>query len=148
MEIYLSIAGKIYITLRNKKKYPCNLSKCLNYLIKEIRKEIVGTDLKLKLNHLNFTDGFKTEIKFLDLDISLIPNCMNKYEFILWLAGFIEKITVGGKEVPPAFKVYVPVECNYLKNFSMGKVGGNKSEVPNEFDEKEFWGDYKKYYKV
>lgn len=143
MKTYLSIAEKIYKSLQIKRKYLYSSNKCLNYLIKEVRREIGDTGLKLKLNHLNFTEGFKSEIKV--LDISLIPNYRNKYEFILWLAGFIEKITIGGKEAPPAIKSYVPVECNYLKKISIEKVERNKIEVLEGFNEKEFRGNYKKY---
>jgi hypothetical protein len=38
-------------------------------------------------------------------DLSLIPNYKNNGEFILWLAGFIEKMTEGGiKKLPPLYK--------------------------------------------
>ncbi|MCH7389058.1 hypothetical protein [Acinetobacter dispersus] len=150
MESYLEIAEKLYNSLCGRNKLSSKSNTWLNLLVKELKKEIVGTNIQLKFNHIYFKQGFKngTEIKFLSLDISLIPNYENKYEFILWLAGFIEKITVGGKKAPPAIKFNVSSECNYLEylsKFSKDWGDRNKAEILSGFNSREFYDNYKKY---
>lgn len=150
MKSYLEIAEKLYESLYGRNKFSLESTKWLNFLIKELRREVVNTDIQLKFNHIYFKQGFKneTEIKFLSLDISLIPNYENKYEFILWLAGFIEKITIGGKKAPPAIKFNVPSECNYLEylsKYSKEKNERDRIELLSGFNSREFFGNYKKY---
>lgn len=75
----------------------------LNTLMIEIRNEIKGSELKLLYNRIDFDtlimSGSQSQIK---LDLSLIPKFKNSQEFILWLAGFVEKITTGGtRRLPP-----------------------------------------------
>ncbi|WP_151714934.1 hypothetical protein [Acinetobacter sp. TUM15071] len=150
MESYLEVAEKLYSSLYSRKKLSSKSNNWLNLLIRELKKEIVGTNIQLKFNHIYFRQGFKneTEIKFLSLDISLIPNCENKYEFILWLAGFIEKITTGGRKAPPAIKLNIPSEYIYLKylsKISKEWEGGSKAEILSGFNSREFYDNYKRY---
>ncbi|CAM4346054.1 hypothetical protein F901_02044 [Acinetobacter dispersus] len=150
MESYLEIAEKLYNSLCGINKISSKSNTWLNLVVKELKKEIVGTNIQLKFNHIYFKRGFKneTEIKLSSLDISLIPNYENKYEFILWLAGFIEKITIGGKKAPPAIKFNVSSECNYLEylsKFSKDWGGRNKAEILSGFNSREFCDNYKKY---
>ncbi|MDI9705431.1 hypothetical protein QM277_19430, partial [Acinetobacter baumannii] len=42
------------------------------------------------------------------IDLSLMPKFKNEDEFILWLAGFIERMTIGGKEKLPPISNYIP----------------------------------------
>ena len=57
------------------------------------------TKLKLLYNYIDFAELLikplqESKIK---LDLSIIPKSKNTQEFVLWLAGFIERITTGGK---------------------------------------------------
>ncbi|ENV02745.1 MULTISPECIES: hypothetical protein [Acinetobacter] len=94
MPKYLLLAEKINKNI--KYKYSNNHFKNLNNLIIEIKKAIAGTELKFLYNFVNF-DGavvsFKNELP-IRLDMSLIPRHKNEDEFILWLADFIDRITI------------------------------------------------------
>ncbi|HFF4821073.1 TPA: hypothetical protein ACGC4H_003875, partial [Acinetobacter baumannii] len=46
--------------------------------------------------------------KSVHIDLSLMPKFKNEDEFILWLAGFIERMTIGGKEKLPPISNYIP----------------------------------------
>ncbi|MFJ1284440.1 hypothetical protein ACIKQA_19040, partial [Acinetobacter baumannii] len=79
-------------------------------LISLIRKAIKGTEFKLKYIFLNFEvclNQFNKE-KSVHIDLSLMPKFKNEDEFILWLAGFIERMTIGGKEKLPPISNYIP----------------------------------------
>jgi len=52
-----------------------------------------------------------------------MPKFKNEGEFILWLAGFIERMTVGGKEKLSPISNYIP------KDFKMDKI-----EIPAAAD--------------
>ena len=76
-----------------------------------IRNAIKGTEFKLKYNFINFEDCNKPiEQCSVKIDFSLMPKFDNEGEFILWLAGFIERITDGGKAKFP---------ISQLEGFSM-----------------------------
>ncbi|MDM1020292.1 hypothetical protein QSV37_08230 [Acinetobacter sp. VNK23] len=115
MKQYLRIAEEIYDSFYAENKFTSNTSDCLKLLIKAIRKELIGTEMKLIYNGIDFEKGYKKTIQDGqgNLDISLIPNAKNHDEFILWLAGFIERITVGGVRNPPAIKRNIPPEFSY-----------------------------------
>ncbi|VXA56019.1 conserved hypothetical protein [Acinetobacter proteolyticus] len=139
MESYLEVAEKLYSSLYSRNKLSSKSNNWLNLLIRELKKEIVGTNIQLKFNHIYFRQGFKneTEIKFLSLDISL-----------LWLAGFIEKITTGGRKAPPAIKLNIPSECiclKYLSKISKEWEGESKAEILSGFNSREFYDNYKRY---
>ncbi|EXI46549.1 hypothetical protein [Acinetobacter baumannii] len=68
----------------------------LNNLIIEIKKAITGTELKFLYNFLDFGGSLlnlQDEV-LLKFDSSLIPSYKNEEEFILWLADFIDRITI------------------------------------------------------
>ncbi|WP_151817235.1 hypothetical protein [Acinetobacter oleivorans] len=94
MPKYLLLAEKLNKNI--KYKYSNNHFNNLNNLIIEIKKAIAGTELKFLYNFVNF-DGavvsFKNELP-IRLDMSLIPRHKNEDEFILWLADFIDRITI------------------------------------------------------
>ena len=104
MPQYVRIAEIVYRNFQENDKFVADKQECLNLIIKQIRRELVDTDLKLLYNYIDFADGFNRPITDgkISLDISLIPSYKHKDEFVLWLAGFIEKITEGGvKRLPP-----------------------------------------------
>ncbi len=62
----------------------------------EIKKAIAGTELKFLYNFVNF-EGSIVSIKNklpIRLDMSLIPKHKSEDDFILWLADFIDRITI------------------------------------------------------
>lgn len=113
MPQYLRISENIYRKFKENDRFTDNKQDCLNLIIKQIRKELVDTDLKLIYNYIDFVEGFEEPVKDrrMTLDISLIPSYKHKDEFVLWLAGFIERITEGGvkrlvplhADIPPEF---------------------------------------------
>lgn len=113
MPQYLRISENIYRKFKANDRFTDNKQDCLNLILKQIRKELVDTDLKLIYNYIDFVEGFEEPAKDrrITLDISLIPSYKHKDEFVLWLAGFIERITEGGikrlaplhADIPPEF---------------------------------------------
>lgn len=100
MPQYLKIAEKIYQNVKEKKGFTDDPMEDLNNLMIELRQEIKGTKLKLLYNYIDFAEILikplqESKIK---LDLSLIPKSKNTQEFVLWLAGFIERITTGGQK--------------------------------------------------
>jgi hypothetical protein len=75
--------------------------------MKYIRSEIEGTEFKLKYNFIELFSTPLDECK-VKIDVSLIPSHNSKDEYILWLSGFIEKITEGGPKPPPPIKKFIP----------------------------------------
>ncbi|MFP0400754.1 hypothetical protein [Acinetobacter nosocomialis] len=121
MPKYLAIADKVYKEIKKDNLFADDMIQNLNCLISLIRKAIKGTEFKLKYNFINFEEclnQFNKE-KSVHIDLSLMPKFKNEGEFILWLAGFIERMTVGGKEKLPPISNYIP------KDFKM-----DKTEIP------------------
>jgi len=127
MPQYLRIAEKVYKNLKDENKFTQAPAEYINHLLKQIRKELKGTDMKLIYNFIEFNSGFKNQIidGYLNIDVSLIPNYKYQDEFVLWLAGFIEKITAGGKKrippivenIPPEFSVNTDLkQINFINN--------------------------------
>lgn len=94
MPKYLLLAEKINQNIKNK--HSSNYFKDLNNLIIEIEKAIAGTELKFLYNFVNFEGAVvNVQIELLiRVDISLIPKHKNEDDFILWLADFIDRITI------------------------------------------------------
>lgn len=100
MPQYLKIAEKIYQNVKEKKGFVDDPMEDLNNLMIELRHEIKGTKLKLLYNYIDFAELLikplqESKIK---LDLSIIPKSKNTQEFVLWLAGFIERITQVAKK--------------------------------------------------
>ncbi|RLZ10901.1 hypothetical protein EAH57_00540 [Acinetobacter sp. 2JN-4] len=116
MPQFLRIAEKVYRNLQEKKDTNNDPIENLNILIIEIRKEIKGTKLKLLYNFIDFEECLNKpnqECK-VQLDISLIPKIKNEDEFILWLAGFIQRITTDGKrKAPPSLRSDIPPDFQF-----------------------------------
>lgn len=96
MPQYLKIAEKIYQNVKEKKGFTDDPMEDLNNLMIELRQEIKGTKLKLLYNYIDFAEILikplqESKIK---LDLSLIPKSKNTQEFVLWLAGFIERMAL------------------------------------------------------
>ncbi|ENU94350.1 hypothetical protein F971_00251 [Acinetobacter vivianii] len=128
MPQYLRISENIYRKFKENNRFTDNKQDCLNLIIKQIRKELVDTDLKLIYNYIDFVDGFEQPLKDrrMTLDISLIPSYKYKDEFVLWLAGFIEKITEGG------VKRLAPIHANIPPEFTFQSDPNVVLDIRNE----------------
>lgn len=111
----------------------------LNNLMIELRQEIKGTKLKLLYNYIDFAEILikplqESKIK---LDLSLIPKSKNTQEFVLWLAGFIERITTGGQEKLPPIqaKITLPAYA-YEETYPSQKKPVNNGEEIIEYFKK------------
>lgn len=103
MPQYLRIAERIYKKVSEKRPFTGDMLEDLNLLMIELREEVKGTELKLIFKYIDFQELSVNPVKNtqIKIDLSLIPKISNREEFILWLAGFIEKITIGGKKKYP-----------------------------------------------
>lgn len=101
MPQYLMIAEKVYKKIKEDDLFSDTPTEHLNNLIGVIRKEIKGTKFKLKYNFIDFDEYLTKPLDecAVKIDISLMPSHKNKDEYILWLAGFIERMTTGGKPI-------------------------------------------------
>ncbi|ENW95840.1 hypothetical protein [Acinetobacter sp. NIPH 298] len=116
MPQFLRIAEKVYRNLQENKAANNDTLENLNTLIIEIRKEIKGTKLKLLYNFIDFEECLNKPNQDckVQLDISLIPKIKNTDEFILWLAGFIQRITTDGKrKAPPPLRSDIPPDFQF-----------------------------------
>lgn len=94
MPKYLLLAEKISKNIKQDSSN--NYLENLNNLIIEIKKAITGTELKFLYNFLDFSGSLlnlQDEV-LLKFDSSLIPSYKNEEDFILWLADFIDRITI------------------------------------------------------
>lgn len=97
MKKYFDVAESVYENMSLKKHPTKNLVDCLNNLLVEIKKEAAINNLKLKYSAIDFESCLNRPMKerLIKIDLSLLPNFDNKYEFILWLANFIKSISVS-----------------------------------------------------
>lgn len=112
MTKFIAIAEKVYEECEKKNLFSESTIEQLNNLVSAIRKELKGSSCKLKNNYIDFEECLnkppdKCVVK---LDISLMPKYKNKLEYIMWLASFIEKITVGGRPKLPPLASLIPAE--------------------------------------
>lgn len=112
MTKFIAIAEKVYEELEKKNLFSENIIEQLNNLVSAIRKALKGSSCKLKNNYIDFEECLNKppDKCVVQLDISLMPKYKNKLEYIMWLASFIEKITVGGRPKLPPLTSLVPAE--------------------------------------
>lgn len=152
MPQFLIIAEKVYKKFEEEKHSSDNIIEHLNGLVSIIRQEIRGTPYQLKYNFIDFEECLNKPAKEcrVKLDISLMPTYKNKGEYIMWLAGFIEKITLGGREkFPPLTNSLLPscmVTNPYVTKMEQAKASSERSAqmIINYFKS----SDYKKNNKV
>ncbi|WP_416201959.1 hypothetical protein [Acinetobacter sp. NIPH 2100] len=99
-----------------------------------MREDIRDTNLKVMYHYIDFVDGFQ-EIptkNHINIDVGLIPSYTNKEEFILWLAGFIEKNTEGGiKKIPPKF-ADIPPDINFGSDILKAMISFTKAKSSDD----------------
>lgn len=133
MSQFLLVAESVYIKFEEDRFFSKDIIEHLNSLISIIRQEIKGTSYRLKYNFIDFEECLNkpSEECTVKLDISLMPAFKNKGEYIMWLASFIEKITLGGREnFPPLANTLLPscmLANPYLKKMEQAKVVSEKS---------------------
>ncbi len=98
----LKMAERIYQSVKEKKGFTDDPVEDLNNLMSELRNSIKGTEIRLACNYIDFAELMVKPVQEskLKLDLSLIPKSRNSQEFILWLAAFIEKITINEQKEP------------------------------------------------
>ncbi|MBF8336285.1 hypothetical protein [Acinetobacter baumannii] len=151
MPQYLFLAETIYKKMKNEKLFSKDVLENMYILMKVIRKEIKGTEYKLKYNFIDFNEVLsksKNDCK-VKIDVSLIPSYNLREEYILWLAGFIQKITEEGPKPPPPIKEYIPEfinlesELDFL-TLNLEKNQNNGEEIVNYFNSKHYKATFKK----
>ena len=133
MQSYIENAERIYKSLYNRNIIALAKSELLNLMIEEISKDMLGRNSEVTINSIKFKQGFKNESidGWANLDISLIPSYESEHEFILWLAGFIDKVCVGVNRVPPALMKHIP--CEYTYNRHKIKDSKRNQERKNKY---------------
>ncbi|HBN5965802.1 TPA: hypothetical protein L3H12_002535 [Acinetobacter baumannii] len=151
MPQYLMFAENIYKKVKDEQVFSDDRIENMNTLMKYIRSEIEGTEFKLKYNFIDFMEQFSTPLDEckVKIDVSLIPHYNLKDEYILWLAGFIEKITEGGPKPPPPIKKFIPEfmslksELDFLP-LNEEKVQNEGKEIMDYFNSKLYKSTFKK----
>ncbi|MEM9994711.1 MAG: hypothetical protein AAGE79_11345 [Acinetobacter pittii] len=151
MPQYLIFAENIYKKVKDEEVFSDDCIENMNTLMKYIRSEIEGTEFKLKYNFIDFIEQFSTPLEEckVKIDVSLIPPHNLKDEYILWLAGFIEKITEGGPKPPPPIKKFIPEfmslksELDFLP-LSEEKVQNEGKEITDYFNSRLYKSTFKK----
>ncbi|MDX7905194.1 hypothetical protein SJZ78_18220 [Acinetobacter baumannii] len=151
MPQYLIFAENIYKKVKDEEVFSDDSIENMNTLMKYIRSEIEGTEFKLKYNFIDFIEQFSTPLEEckVKIDVSLIPPHNLKDEYILWLAGFIEKITEGGPKPPPPIKKFIPEfmslksELDFLP-LSEEKVQNEGKEITDYFNSRLYKSTFKK----
>ncbi|MGN5754890.1 hypothetical protein ACNQO8_08210 [Acinetobacter calcoaceticus] len=151
MPHYLIFAENIYKKVKDEEVFSDDSIENMNTLMKYIRSEIEGTEFKLKYNFIDFIEQFSTPLEEckVKIDVSLIPPHNLKDEYILWLAGFIEKITEGGPKPPPPIKKFIPEfmslksELDFLP-LSEEKVQNEGKEITDYFNSRLYKSTFKK----
>lgn len=97
MKKYFDVAESVYNNIHFKNQSSKDLVDCLNRLLVEIKKEAATNNLQLKYFVIDFESCLNRPMKerIVKIDLSLLPNFENQYEFILWLVSFIKSISVS-----------------------------------------------------
>lgn len=97
MKKYFDVAESVYNNIHLKNQSSKDLVDCLNRLLVEIKKEAATNNLQLKYSVIDFESCLNRPMKerIVKIDLSLLPNFENQYEFILWLVSFIKSISVS-----------------------------------------------------
>ncbi|WNY29729.1 hypothetical protein Q4S33_11060 [Acinetobacter calcoaceticus] len=144
MPKYLAVAEKVYKNIKKDSLFTDDITQNLNCLISQIRKAIKGTEFKLKFNYIDFEENLTkplSECK-VQIDLSVMPKFANEGEYLLWLAGFIERITEGGKPKLPPISQFLPPGFKMSKDAFPVSVAPQKEEhadmIINYFKSEDF----------
>lgn len=138
------MADQVYKLFKQDNLFTNDINETLCLLMAQIRLSIKGTDYSLKHNYINFEEILTKPLCecSIKIDLSLIPHYSQEDEYILWLAGFIEKITVGGRRAPPPIKKFIPEMENVKLEFQNQTIREKKKrdhaeEITRYFDSQE-----------
>lgn len=95
MKSYFDIADNVYNALIEVKMVEFTQHDILYVIIKQLRRNIMDTPIVFRKSFINILEVYEKDSNLVPFDFSLIPSVYNKNEFILWLATFIEKITIN-----------------------------------------------------
>lgn len=144
MPKYLAVAEKVYKNIKKDGLFTDDITQNLNCLISQIRKAIKGTEFKLKFNYIDFEENLTkplSECK-VKIDLSVMPKFTNEGEYLLWLAGLIERITEGGKPKLPPISHFLPSGFKMSKDSFPVTVAPPKEEhadmIINYFKSEDF----------
>ncbi|MER8054497.1 hypothetical protein [Acinetobacter pittii] len=151
MPQYLMFAENIYNKIKDEELFSHDCIENMNLLMTCIRREIEGTEFKLKYNFIDFVELFSRPLDEckVKIDVSLIPPHNSEGEYVLWLAGFIEKITEGGPKPPPPIKKFIPEymslksELDFLP-LNEEKIQTEGKEITDYFNSKLYKSTFKK----
>lgn len=114
MPQYLKLAEKIYSNLKISKGFSDDPVEDLNNLMIELRHIVKDTNFKMLHHYIDFEELLmNSQNVSINIDISILPKSKNKDEYILWLASFVEKVTIPTKKIkqPIKDKVIQPSYC-------------------------------------
>ncbi|MFK7064070.1 hypothetical protein ABB233_12505 [Acinetobacter baumannii] len=151
MPQYLMFAENIYNKIKDEELFSHDCIENMNLLMTCIRREIEGTEFKLKYNFIDFVELFSKQLDEckVKIDVSLIPPHNSEGEYILWLAGFIEKITEGGPKPPPPIKKFIPEYMSFKSELDFlpsneEKIQTEGKEITDYFNSKVYKATFKK----
>lgn len=139
MPDFLKLAEKIFNKVQESKGFTNDTIEDLNSLMLVLRSEIKKSNCKLLYNYFDFEALVMcSEESSIKLDISIIPKSKNKDEYLLWLAGFIEKITYKYKEdeIKPNIKIMQPSYFYDDLGNIVNQAETSGDEIVNYFKEK------------
>lgn len=140
MPQYLKLADKIFNQVKTSKGFTDDPIEDLNNLMIELRIAVKETDFKLLYNYIDFENLLmNSKDSTIDIDISILPKSKNTDEYILWLAGFIEKVTVTDKKIVSSAKSKIIVPTYYYDDLGniVNKAENNGEEIVSYFKNKE-----------
>ncbi|MEQ1345960.1 hypothetical protein [Acinetobacter seifertii] len=152
MSRYINFSENIYKKVTKDKIFSNDTIEYMNKLVQLITNEISGTEFKLKYKFINFMESFTKPLHAckVKIDVSLIPDHNFKDEYILWLAGFIQKITDGGPKPLSAIKKFIPefysMELDSELDFTLSdkKLKNKREDISDHFKSKLYKATYKK----
>jgi len=126
-------AENIYNKIKDEELFSHDCIENMNLLMTCIRREIEGTEFKLKYNFIDFVELFSRPLDEckVKIDVSLIPPHNSEGEYILWLAGFIERMTTGGETHLPPISKFIPPDFKFNCEFDNAKTPA-KSTYPDD----------------
>lgn len=98
---YFDVAEDVYRNISFKNQTNKGRVDYLNKLLIEIKKEAAIHQLRLMYSNIDFENCLNRSMKerVIKIDLSLLPSLDNEHEYIMWLANFIQSISVTKSEV-------------------------------------------------
>lgn len=146
MSQYIVLAEKIFNNIKENLEMSNKPLKILTLIIRDIRAEAEKSSLKINTKVYAAIDHPERN-KIVDL--SLMPRIDNEDEFLLWLAGFIEKITIDDlkEKLPPLSTLIKKFPKSSFDKIFLPNGEDAEREIKKYFDELKIkrliWVNYK-----